>query len=712
MGSTLMLFSIGASSASAYIPVMPVSPMPPVSFNCHIVKSCGVYVDDSAPAGGDGTSIKPFKKITDAVDFLKDAANTDYNNIWVAGGTYSNETLPWSLDGATYSKNFYIQGGWNSAFSANDISATPSKIKTGGNSLLSLNSVGGRIEGLDVSGVNDPDGGVLVKNQGATTLSFSALNNVFHDNVTPNAVGLAILITGSNTASVSGNKFYSNTADGGLVSNYNGKVTVSNNLYYANSAGGNGGSLKCSNGAVVYNNFILGDTADALAITGGSCQFLNNTLAHNQINSGSSNGVIVASNGANVIDNNVLAYNVGNSTLVHSSGDTSTFDFNALFNNASDPSMTGGNLNCDPKFSGSGNDPDSYKLGSGSTCIDKGTAESTVAKDYFGTTRPVDGNGNGTAEYDPGAFEAGAATVAAPSITGLGVAPASFSPNGDGTNDSTSISFNLNADANVSVSILNSSSVEMKKLLDNQSKTAGSVLVNWDGKDSTNNVVADAKYTVKVTATNGAGTDTKSTDVMVNITGNPNPPASQCAGFTDVASSDERCAAITYVKGIGAMTGNPDGTFAPSGVLQRDQIAKIALETFNKYVDGTDYCGGSAAFPDVTGSAWSYQYICRGKSLGIITGYLSGADAGFYRPARSVNRVEFLAIVLRNLTDAMPATSSTSYSDVATGQWFSGYARYSMDNALFIGSNLFPTQATTRGEVASVIYKLHTLGKI
>jgi len=160
------------------------------------------------------------------------------------------------------------------------------------------------------------------------------------------------------------------------------------------------------------------------------------------------------------------------------------------------------------------------------------------------------------------------------------------------------------------------------------------------------------------------------------------------------------------------MTGNPDGTFAPNGLLQRDQIAKIALETFSKYVDGTDYCGGTDPFPDVTNSAWSYQYICRGKDIGMITGYLGGADAGFYRPGRSVNRVEFLALLLRNLSDAMPSNSSTSYSDVATGQWYSGYARYSMDNSLFTGSNLFPTQATTRVEVASVIFKLHNLGKI
>ena len=160
------------------------------------------------------------------------------------------------------------------------------------------------------------------------------------------------------------------------------------------------------------------------------------------------------------------------------------------------------------------------------------------------------------------------------------------------------------------------------------------------------------------------------------------------------------------------MTGNPDGSFAPNAILQRDQVTKVVLKTFNRYNSTTNYCGGTNPFPDVTSSSWAFQYICDGKGLGMITGYKSGADAGFYRPARSVNRVEFLALVLRNLSETMPGNSSSSYNDVPTGQWFSGYAKYAFDQSLFMGSNLFPTQSMARWEVAAVIYKLHQNGKI
>ena len=189
------------------------------------------------------------------------------------------------------------------------------------------------------------------------------------------------------------------------------------------------------------------------------------------------------------------------------------------------------------------------------------------------------------------------------------------------------------------------------------------------------------------------------------------PPAvAICGSFTDVTTADSDCEAILYVKSLGSMTGNPDGTFAPDSLLQRDQIAKIALVTFAKFDATTDYCGGSAAFPDVSESSWAFQYVCRAKLLGVVTGYASGADKGYFRPARSVNRAEFLAFMLRNLSGTM--AEGSSYTDVSSGDWFNKYAKFSYDNSLFAGTKLNPTNFTTRREVARVIFKIHTLGKI
>lgn len=202
------------------------------------------------------------------------------------------------------------------------------------------------------------------------------------------------------------------------------------------------------------------------------------------------------------------------------------------------------------------------------------------------------------------------------------------------------------------------------------------------------------------------------TDDATPPTTPPSDPDDYCAGYTDVSKTDSDCDAIEYVQSIGAMTGNPNGTFEPNEYLQRDQIAKISLETFDLFSGSKDYCDGARPFPDVRSGDWSFQYICRGVELGMITGYEAGADAGYYRPARSVNRVEFLALILRNLDDSMPSISSSSYSDVLRGQWYSGYAKYSYDNSLFVGTYLHPDRFVQRVEVARVLYQLHELDKI
>ncbi len=294
-------------------------------------------------------------------------------------------------------------------------------------------------------------------------------------------------------------------------------------------------------------------------------------------------------------------------------------------------------------------------------------------------------------------------------VTNLTATPTPYDPDNGLLNVGYTLS-NSSGAANITAAIYSSTNLNTALktwALTNQSN--GSNTLTWDGKDALNNKVPEGSYVFKVGGYDGSSViTTQEFDFSVTST----PPVANCAGFKDVSPTDPDCPGITYVKSTGAMTGNPDGTFAPHGLLQRDQIMKIVLETFNKFDQQIDYCSGASPFPDVTENAWSFQYVCRAKALAITTGYLSGPDKGFYRPARSVNRVEFLALVLRNLTETMPAVTTASYDDVALNQWFTGYAKYAYDNALFNHPNLFPTNFMTRVEVARVLFKLHQLGKI
>lgn len=323
-------------------------------------------------------------------------------------------------------------------------------------------------------------------------------------------------------------------------------------------------------------------------------------------------------------------------------------------------------------------------------------------------------NGNTTYSSDiTGTFKVSNNQQPSPTLTLVKADPTTF----DNSKESVDLSYMLNNSlglTTVNASVYESTALD-KAIQSWQftSQATGSNTITWDGKDKDKALVKEGNYIFKVWGTDGGfSLVPQQASFTISKTAVPIPGEGNCLNFSDVNAMDADCEAIKYVKDLGAMTGNPDGTFAPDDILQRDQVAKIVLETFNLFDKQKDYCLSTAAFPDVMESEWSYQYICQGKLLKIITGYASGADKGFYRPARTVNRVEFLALLLRNLDETMPADTSTSYSDVEAGTWYSGYAKYSKDNSLFTGAKLEPTNFVSRREVAEIIYKLHKKGKI
>ncbi len=156
-----------------------------------------------------------------------------------------------------------------------------------------------------------------------------------------------------------------------------------------------------------------------------------------------------------------------------------------------------------------------------------------------------------------------------------------------------------------------------------------------------------------------------------------------CAGFIDIDADNPDCEAIKFMKNTGAITGFGNNQFASTGLLQRDQVIKIILELLKNFDKKMDYCAGKKPFPDISKEHWAYQYICRAKAIGLITGYLSGPDAGFYRPGRSLNNSEFSAILSRSLQIQSAGNL-----------------------------NLKTSKFVKRIEAARIIYKWHALGKI
>ena len=162
--------------------------------------------------------------------------------------------------------------------------------------------------------------------------------------------------------------------------------------------------------SIVNNVFEHNDTR---AVNLSRAQGERVTVANNTI-VGNWAGIYVANDATDplvAITNNVIVGNVrGLETDPGNSATITVFENNLLYGNQEDvysvanPVGVDGNLAVDPGFV----DPadGDYHLLPNSPAIDRGTARAAAAVDFDGRPRPADGNGDGVAAFDIGAFEA------------------------------------------------------------------------------------------------------------------------------------------------------------------------------------------------------------------------------------------------------------------------------------------------------------------
>lgn len=281
----------------------------------------------------------------------------------------------------------------------------------GTNRIFYINQATATISGVTLTGGNgvstnfDSFGGAVFVNGGSLTLDSVDVKN--------------------NTTSNGGGGFYF------LASN----ATIRNSTISGNSTPANGGGgFEADNANVtITNSTISGNTADN---TGGGffSYFSNVTLRNSTItrNTGGSGGGITNIGRTLNLGNTIVAGNTGGD-IFFSSGSLITAGFNLIGNNSSvETIFPAGNPNANNDIVGTSGSPIDPKLGGltianggttpthallvGSPAVDAGNnALASEAFDQRGTGFPriIDGDGNGTAIVDIGAFEVQSAVTAA-----------------------------------------------------------------------------------------------------------------------------------------------------------------------------------------------------------------------------------------------------------------------------------------------------------
>jgi len=306
----------------------------------------------------------------------------------------------------------------------------------------------------------------------------------------------------------------------------------------------------------------------------------------------------------------------------------------------------------------------------------------------------------------------------------------------DDSNDSTiEISYCMDEDADIFVAIYDgystSGSAEIE-LLDYDDQDNGCHTVTWNARDEDGKKLSDDIYSYKIISKRGGSKkDTETGRFVVGNAGTVNSDDEDDDDDTDDedntdstcddyygdmygVAGTEMCSAISWATENQIFGGYNDGTFRPYTPISRAEILKVVLESYNALLLPSN--GGNLGFNDVDTYAWYMPYARTAQLYGMLNGYENGTEA---RMGNNISRVELLKFVLEASQSFNGLNLKNLYSgfaDVDYSAWYAPYVgaayMYDLYDVSQYGGQYYlnPGTLVQRGEVALMLYRLHTAG--
>jgi len=390
----------------------------------------------------------------------------------------------------------------------------------GGGFYFSNSSSSALIDILIIENVAENGGGIYCSNS-----DFSSVNSLLENNHALYDGGgiyldywtdLAIENT-ELTGNISENK------GGGIFLNADSSLDAVNSAFNYNFASDHGGGLYCSisNVSIIGSQF-LGNTGycgGGISNFASAIEIINTTLCYNsntEIDECGA-GICCLGSGSNVNIKNSISWDnlpceisIENIIMIISYSNIQGGESEIAINGNGVVIWQDGNIDEDPLFAIAGEDP---SLLEGSPCIDAGDPDTLSLNlppyDIIGNQRIWDGDGNGTAIIDMGAYEYGAlpydieenVVVITPGVHLYQNYPNPFNPAGAGRSPETTISYQLSESSSVSLLIYNIKG-QLVKTLVNDVIPAGEHSIIWDGKNQKNQPVASGIYLYRLKTDN------------------------------------------------------------------------------------------------------------------------------------------------------------------------------------------------------------------
>ncbi len=190
------------------------------------------------------------------------------------------------------------------------------------------------------------------------------------------------------------------------------------------------------------------------------------------------------------------------------------------------------------------------------------------------------------------------------------------------------------------------------------------------------------------------------------------PLLASAASYTDTYSNWAG-ADISVLSDQGILTGYPDGTFRPNGLITRAEFSAMLVKALGLPLNP----GYGQTFNDVPRTHWAYPAIETVRATGLVSGYPNGA----FMPARSISRAEAMAILagaahLPMPTEAQANQILSAYGDAyQVPAWARPAVAAAIQGGLYAndpsaGNQIEPMQPATRAEVAAMVQNLRETG--
>ncbi len=306
---------------------------------------------------------------------------------------------------------------------------------------------------------------------------------------------------------------------GGGITCYDSSINLKNVIITSNSTIADtclGGGIYSVNSTLNLKNVLLnGNNANgSLAYGGGiycilSSLNLQNVTSTNNFASTYGGGIYCRSNSTTSLVNCIMWNNswqeiyfdpISSPNIITISySDIQGGEAGIVTNNNGTVYWLEGNINEDPLFVGSGEDP--YSLLEDSPCIDAGIPDTTGLNlppwDIIGNHRIWDGDGNGSAIIDMGAYEYGAPPYVGITNDWLPMTSYQLSNYPNPFNPTTTIRYQLPENGEVNLSVYNIKGQKIKTIV-NEKMEQGLQQIIWDGKNDNNQYVASGVYFYKL----------------------------------------------------------------------------------------------------------------------------------------------------------------------------------------------------------------------